>query len=139
MITVNRFFAKVRKTDRCWEWVGAAFQNGYGAFWIDGKTTGAHRASYQIHIGEIPQGLEIDHLCKNIKCVNPKHLEVVTKSVNQRRSTSPTGLNAAKTECRNGHPYTEENTYRSLKNDRPARSCRTCRRLTNYRLTHQLV
>lgn len=82
-----RFFQKVNKTDQCWLWLGTINQYGYGMFrkGKDTITTGAHRISYELFIGEIPFGLELDHKCRVRNCVNPKHLEAVTRKENASR------------------------------------------------------
>jgi hypothetical protein len=88
---------------------------------------GAHRVSYEWAKGPIPDGMELDHLCRNPACVNPDHLEAVTHGANLHRSDSVTGKRSAKTECPRGHPYDEANTY--IYTDRkgyPHRQCRTC-------------
>lgn len=71
----------------CWVWTGSVKPNGYGQFHVTGglANTHAHRASWELHRGEIPAGLQIDHLCRNIRCVNPDHLEPVPHKVNQAR------------------------------------------------------
>lgn len=88
----------------------------------------AHRLSYELHKGEIPEGLEIDHLCRNRWCVNPDHLEAVTRRENIMRGDGPKKLgelNSKKTHCKHGHPFDKENTrYRPT----GGRSCRICNR-----------
>jgi hypothetical protein len=81
-----RFWAKVRRQDDCWEWRGSRNPRGYGKISNKGKLLGAHRVSYEIHKGQIPDGLEIDHLCRNRWCVNPDHLEAVSHAANLHRS-----------------------------------------------------
>lgn len=76
--------------DTCWIWTGGATGHGYGAFWVDGKTLPAHRISYEMNVGPIPDGLHIDHLCKQTMCINPHHLEPVTLAENNRRKTTTT-------------------------------------------------
>jgi len=107
----------------CWQW--AKNPNGrYGQFSV-GKQKGllAHRVSYELHHGEIPAGLTVDHLCRNTRCVNPAHLEAVTNRVNTLRSTNPAAVNAAKTHCDNGHELNETNTYLAKTGSRECRAC----------------
>ena len=77
----ERFWAKVRKTDSCWEWTGATFR-GYGVFRSQGKARTAHRLSYEWANGPIPDGLEVDHMCFNRGCVNPAHLRLLEHGAN---------------------------------------------------------
>lgn len=120
----------------CWVWTGRLMNAGYGQLTyvqVGYKTVTllAHRASYEVHIGEIPQGKYLDHLCRVRACVNPGHLEPVVPRENVMRSPIAQGaLNAAKTHCAKGHPYSPENTY--VYDMRPTRStttriCKTCR------------
>jgi len=88
-----RFWAKIRVLeDGCWEWMGSRIKGGYGHFGVGSRTDGsrklvlAHRLCYETLIGPIPDGLESDHLCRNRACVNPTHIEPVTRSENLRRS-----------------------------------------------------
>ena len=130
----KRFWARVQKTAGCWIWTGsAAVSRGglrYGQISIGGRTDRknhyVHVLSYRLHYGadSIPDGHEIDHLCKNTLCVRPDHLEAVTHRENMRRGGSPAGVNARKTHCPRDHEYTPENTrwYRNK------RKCKTCER-----------
>lgn len=84
-----RFFAKVDRTSDCWLWTGACDFGGYGVFTPNIAGYGmvkAHRWLYECMVGPVPQGKELDHLCRVRKCVNPWHLEPVTKKENSRRS-----------------------------------------------------
>lgn len=106
-LELDRFERKYspEPTTGCWLWTGAANWNGYGKSFTGGKVMLAHRASYEHHHGPIPAGLEIDHLCRTVQCVNPRHLEAVPRAVNLRRGRTLTAENVAKTHCPNGHPY----------------------------------
>ena len=85
---LERFFNKVNKTDTCWLWTSAKNIDGYGIFRINGKNILSHRLSYELYIGKIPEGLQIDHLCRVRDCVNPDHLDPVTQAENIRRGLS---------------------------------------------------
>ena len=108
----------------CWIWLGATTPNSggrlYGTFYLAGKTLYAHRYSYEQQYGSIPDGLEIDHLCRVPLCVNPDHLEAVTHAVNMRR-----GIQVSALRCRRGHVYNELNT----KVRDGARVCIACTKL----------
>jgi hypothetical protein len=113
-----RFWGQVDKGDECWEWTGKRDPDGYGRFFVS-----VHRLAYQWLVGPIPDGLQIDHLCRNPSCVNPEHLEPVTPSENVRRSSSPAAINANKTECIHGHPFDDANTIIEANGTRHCRSC----------------
>lgn len=115
-------------TNGCWVWHGAMLKKKYGNYGIlpvgrgkELKNKRAHRVSYEYFVGKIKDGLEIDHLCHNTLCINPKHLEAVTHAVNTKRrkdSNLPS--------CKRGHLYTKDTTTFHTKNGR--RLCRTCAR-----------
>ena len=121
----DRFDEKWTKVDSgCWEWQAYRDDQGYGTIKREGKTCRAHRVGYELYVGPIPDGLVIDHRCRNTSCVNPRHLEPVTNRVNLLRGNTLQAKNAAKTRCVNGHPFTESNTGRS----KTQRYCKACKR-----------
>ena len=127
---LDRFFSRITpQTNGCWLWRGSLYgrnskNRGYGVFSTGGRHSAmyAHRWSYLYFIGEIPEGLEIDHLCRTPNCVNPLHLEPVTPEVNSARTR--------KAVCVNGHPFTPENT---LIKRNGARQCRACQAIYRER------
>lgn len=125
---IVRFWSKVDKrgeTD-CWVWLGGTSRSGYGYFYFTSvkRVVSAHRFAYELIVGKIPPDMTIDHLCRNRSCVNPAHMEVVTRGENVLRGTGITAKNLLKTHCPKGHPYSLENTYVMGKR----RVCRTCHR-----------
>ena len=123
----ERFWAKVHKTSTCWLWTGSRISSGYGNFrGENGCNVLVHRFAYETLIGPIPDGLMLDHLCRNPACVNPAHLEPVPARENSLRGVGFAAENARKTHCVNGHPYDLLNTR-----IRPQgwRDCRVCHRL----------
>lgn len=136
---IERFWSKVNKDGPipqhkpelgpCWIWRGCGHAKRYGQFSRTGtrEKIYAHRYSYELHFGPIPDGLIIDHLCRNHSCVHPDHLEAVTMLENVRRGLAMTVSGArvrARTYCPSGHPYSQENTY--IRPGNGHRICRAC-------------
>jgi hypothetical protein len=123
----ERVWEKVEKTPACWLWRGTIDRHGYGTIRQSrcdgGRQLRAHRAVYELVVGPAPDGLDLDHLCRNRRCVRPDHLEPVTRRTNLLRGDTVTARNAAKTHCKNGHPFNEQHTYRRKDG---SRFCRTC-------------
>lgn len=130
----QRFWAKVDKSDGCWNWTASLTANGYALFKLDttaGKSIMAHRYAYQELNGPIPDDLTIDHLCKNRRCCNPAHMEVVTRGENSRRGKGwiqGVAVRRANAEigCRKGHPRTPDHAFKTPKGNW---RCRTCDRI----------
>jgi hypothetical protein len=135
---LERLYEKIspEPNSGCWLWTGALNRDGYSNFMFCGQSTVAHRASYILHKGNIPPGLEIDHLCRVRCCVNPDHLEAVTTAENIARSPfSLPNKRRAQTHCIHGHVFDEINTYRDRTTGK--RQCRICSRdrMRGYRAT----
>lgn len=111
----------------CWLWLENEKTAGYGRIGVNGKKELAHRVSYEVFKGAIPEGMTIDHLCRVRCCINPDHLEPVSFKENILRGTNPAAINARKTLCVKGHPLDEMNTY--LSPNGGGRNCRACDRL----------
>ena len=121
-----RFFRFVADEGDCWLWTETT-NRGYGHFRrADGTRVYAHRWAYEHLVVEVPDGLQLDHLCRVRHCVNPWHLEPVTPRVNTLRSAGVTAQRASQTECASGHPFDEANT----RNTPRGRECRSCRAQT---------
>lgn len=132
MTITERFmqFVSPEPNTGCWLWLGHVDRGGYGQFRVGSQTDGtrrharAHRVAYELLRGPIPAGQTLDHLCRVRSCVNPDHLEAVSKRENILRGESFAAINASKTHCANGHEYTPENT-RLWRGERYCRTCRT--------------
>jgi hypothetical protein len=122
----DRLWEKVDKTATCWNWT-ASTSSGYGQIRLGPTFLKAHRVSYELLVGPIPDGLTLDHLCRNRRCVNPAHLDPVPIAVNIRRGLVGS-WERAKTHCKNGHPFDEENTRLTLDRGKRHRRCRACGR-----------
>lgn len=119
----------------CWLWTATLFADGYARIYYKRKSLKAHRVSYEIFIGPIPEDKQLDHTCHNgsgchagknclhRRCINPDHLEPTTGQVNTLRGETITGENARKRHCPKGHPYNDVEVWRTKK----VRICKTCR------------
>lgn len=121
-----RFWSKVDRggDGECWPWLGSG-DGRYGQLYVSGKSIKAHRFAYELLVGPIPDGLTLDHLCRNTACVNPAHLEPVSHRENVLRGDGLTARRARQTHCKRGHEFTTENTYVTAIGQR---KCRTCTR-----------
>ena len=124
-----RFWSKVEVVPTgCWLWCGTRTRLGYGQFSVGPKMVSAHRHAYTNLVAPIPDGAELDHLCRVRDCVNPDHLEPVDHRTNSLRGDGVATPNAAKTHCPQNHPYDEANTYYRARG--PAgteRKCKACK------------
>ena len=113
----------------CWEWPSPRLnRDGYGQIKFIRRFMTAQRASHVLFIGPIPDGAEVDHLCRNRACINPAHLEAVSRRENILRGNNQAALNARKTHCKRGHPLSGDNLVLvQTGKQRVARGCKTCR------------
>lgn len=128
---LKRFLGKTYIDEKgCWVWCGAKNTTGYGMFSHRGRRYCAHVFAYLLYKGPIEQGLEPDHLCRNVACANPEHLEAVTHRENVLRGCSPSAINARKTHCPQGHVYDGENLQWVFRlTGKVCRVCRACKNL----------
>lgn len=107
----------------CWVWNANKTPGGYGRIWVDAvrRMVVAHRISYELHVGKIPDGLDLDHLCRNRACVNPAHLEPVSRAVNNQRTPR-----CARQTCKEGHALNPSVDYSTRGDGRRFRQCRIC-------------
>ncbi len=122
---MDKIWNKIEKTDTCWNWKGDTW-SGYGKIRIKSKNYRVHRLVYELLVGQIPTGLELDHRCRNRKCVNPEHLEPVTHAVNMERGMP---FRKQRTHCNQGHELTEDNIVRK-KYKNHGTVCRICKNKT---------
>lgn len=135
----QRLWAKVDFTGDCWLWTAGCNNQGYGQIKVAGKVEKAHRVAWELLVGPISTGREMDHLCRVKRCVNPDHLEPVTHQVNDRRGIAGAvnGVRErSKTHCPYGHEYSPENTWVDRHGWRYCRACfqrRDCERAERLR------
>jgi hypothetical protein len=123
-MTLEKFLKKVKIAENgCWEWQGALTATGYGKSYLSQNERQAHRIGWFLHGNNIDKGLQLDHLCRNRKCVNPKHLEPVTQRVNFERGMAPAAINLRKTHCKRGHEFDVFNTRYLNKGQRQCKEC----------------
>ena len=128
----QRFWSKVRRDQfGCLVWRGAMASNGYGHFRLKDKVWQAHRLAWEWAHGPVPDGLTLDHLCRNRACVKVQHLELVTMRENILRGNGRAAHHARKTHCLHGHPFDDANTYVRYWGKRTERACRICGRIRN--------
>lgn len=137
---LESYLDKSGGSNACWPFTGAKNSHGYGNFWLNGRYTSSHRASYQLFIGQIPEDKVVDHICHNVpdcpggrlcahrSCSNPRHLVLTEHGTNVLRGAGPPSDNSRKTHCDSGHEFNQENTYIIYRKStgRTARGCRTC-------------
>lgn len=129
---------KIGSADDCWLWMGKVNNSGYGSIHVKPKPKGptlVHRYAYELLVGPIPEGRELDHRCRNRRCVNPAHLELVTRSENCKRGDSGLAWAAhqrRKTHCPQGHPYDLFNTYYDKNGGRQCLICKRERAKESY-------
>lgn len=140
----SRFWSKVTvdPATGCWLWVASRAPNGYGKVQAGSRRDGtrrirsSHRFAYESLVGPVPDGMQLDHRCRVRACCNPDHMEPVTSRENTMRGLLPSNMrrrggaqNRSKTHCKNGHEYTEANTYRH----KGSRYCRACNNAQSVR------
>lgn len=133
MTLEQRFWAQIEKTDSCWNWTGARNPR-YGMIKRDGRRVGAHRVSWELANGAIPQGLWVLHRCDNPRCVRPDHLFLGNRLDNMRdmgaKGRNCTVGKSRFTHCPEGHAYDADNT---LITNSGSRKCRACERARGAR------
>lgn len=142
----QRFWSRVERSESahpalgtpCWPWTGCVDADGYGRVAFDGRGRMAHRVAYELAVGPIPDGLVIDHLCRTPRCVNPAHLEPVTRGENVRRGVAGALRRAwnlalgRRTHCARGHAFDDANTSPRSGANQGRRNCRACKRAADH-------
>lgn len=140
----DRLLMNCKTVGDCWEWTGAK-NKGYGRIQIahpERKSRQVHRVAYEIYIGPIPEGLTLDHLCRNKACFNPSHLEPVTAVENVLRGNNFSAINKRKTQCMHGHPFDKQNTAWDVHRGVTRRRCKACSKVNakkRYELRKKFV
>ncbi len=131
---LTRIFSKIElsaeqfyNNSPCWNWIANINNHGYGMFSYGGSKRAAHTIMYRLVVGEIRSGLECDHLCRNTRCVNPAHIEPVSRRENVLRGVSGCAVNARKTQCEYGHELSGKNLVLPADGSRQCRKCRNRR------------
>ncbi len=130
VLALERFYEKVVRSDTlfyngtpCLLWTGGGTTDGYGQCYYQGRKYMSHKWHYEVTVGPVPEGMDLDHLCEHRRCLDPSHLKISTHQENLLRGNTVTGINKRKTECLRGHPFDEKNT-RIIPGI--GRKCRTC-------------
>lgn len=136
----ERFFGRVEiAANGCWLWTGGLARGGYARFVYGGGQVYAHRWTYLMWVGEIPEGMQLDHfVCDTPRCVNPEHVRPVTPRENTLRGNTVQSLNASKTVCKWGHEFTEASTFYDKAGMRQCRPCHA-RRQSETRARKRVV
>jgi hypothetical protein len=134
---IGAFITQLMKnSDECWFLSTKPYKTGYSCFKFNGQRTSGHRFAYQLIRGPIPDGFQLDHLCRNRACVNPFHLEAVTQKVNLLRGNGICARNARKIVCLRGHPLIGDNLYIRSGGKR---DCKQCRRKASSKYQRSLI
>jgi hypothetical protein len=125
---VERLVAHAKSEDECWGWPGSDSGNGYGRISVNGKTRATHIVMWELYHGElVPEGMVLDHKCRNRLCYNPSHLRPIPGVENTLIGEGPTAKNARKTHCKRGHELAGDNLITRERNGRQHRECKACR------------
>lgn len=131
--TAERFYAKVQPSNDgadCWLWTGATDPTGYGRFATEGRVALAHRVAWELMVGPIPEGMQIDHLCRRRECVNHQHLEPVPQRLNILRGSAPNARAIQTGRCKRDHDLAD--AYITPSGKRDCRICKAMRRRAAY-------